>query len=398
MTKIAILKILAKMFLIEYIYIGFLQVGDYGIIICERSDYMEKLSNFACSNEDAIRLQPIDEDIREPFFRDTDKIVFSLAYSRYSDKTQVFSNINNDHVTKRNLHVQMVSRVARLIGRNLGLNEDLIEAASLGHDLGHVPFGHEGERILNEISLKYLNRYFNHNVHSVRTMMSVENYKYGVNLTLQVLDAMLCHNGELEQKEYQPIKKDIKTFLKDFEETYTNPQKNKALIPMTLEGCVVRISDIIAYLGKDIEDALRLGVLKREDLPREITKVLGDTNSSIIDTFVNDIITNSKGKNALSMSEEVFACLVALKKFNYEHIYKIAHSKEELDFWKKAMNTVYETSLDDLKKHQGRITKIFLKDANPLYLKENSLEQITLDYVAGMTDEFLLRQYESITK
>ncbi len=359
---------------------------------------MENFSSFACQNKEAIRLKPIDQDLRDPFFRDTDKIVFSLAYSRYADKTQVFSNITNDHITKRNLHVQMVSRIARLIGRNLGLNEDLIEAASLGHDLGHVPFGHEGERILNTISLKYLKRYFNHNVHSVRTMMYVENYKYGVNLTLQVLDAMLCHNGELEQKEYHPIKKDISTFLQDYEETYTNPLKNKTLIPMTLEGCVVRVSDIIAYLGKDIEDALRLGVLKKEDLPQEVTKVLGDTNSSIIDTFVNDIIQNSKGQKSLSMSEDVFTCLVTLKNFNYNHIYKIAHSKKELEFWEKAMTTVYESSLNDLKNTTGRISKIFLKDANPDYLKENSLEQIALDYVAGMTDEFLLKQYESITK
>ncbi len=359
---------------------------------------MKELSTYACKDEEAIRFKPIDEDRRDPFFRDADKIIFSLAYSRYADKTQVFANITNDHVTRRNLHVQMVSRVARLIGRELGLNEDLIEAASLGHDLGHVPFGHEGERILNEISLKYTGRYFNHNVHSVRTMMYIENYKNGVNLTLQVLDAILCHNGELEQKEYRPIKKDKEKFLKDFEETYTDPNKNKSLIPMTLEGCVVRISDIIAYLGKDIEDAIRLRVLKRSELPKDILAVLGDSNADIIDTFVNDIITNSKGKGYLSMSEDIYKALVSLKKYNYEHIYKVAHTERELAYWKEAMNGVYLASLEDLKKKDGRIYNIFLRNSNPKYLEENSLEQIALDYVAGMTDDFLIKQYESISK
>ena len=355
-------------------------------------------SSYACLDNEAIRLEKIDSDNRSPFFRDVDKIVFSLPYSRYIDKTQVFSIIKNDHVTKRIHHVQMVSRVARYIGRRLGLNEDLIEAASLGHDLGHVPFGHEGERIVNEISLKYLNRYFNHNVHSVRTVMNVANYGYGLNVTVQVLDAILCHNGELECKEYAPQKKSINDFLHEYEETYVVKDKNKELVPMTLEGCVVRVSDIIAYLGRDIEDAIRLGVITYSDLPENIREFIGTSNANIIDYLVNDLISNSLNHNYLEFSEEAFSILQELKKYNYEHIYHAIHTKEELDYFRKVLWTVYEASLDDLKNNRGRIWNKYLTNFSLNYKKNNSYEQIALDYVAGMTDDFLISQYESIVK
>ena len=154
------------------------------------------LSKYACKDTEAIRFKKEEEDVyRTPFFRDIDRIIYSLSYVRYADKTQVFSFNENDHITKRMIHVQLVSKIARTIGRNLGLNEDLIEAASLGHDLGHVPFGHVGERILNMISIEAGEGYFNHNIQSVHTLMHLEQNGMGRNITLQVLDAIMCHNG-----------------------------------------------------------------------------------------------------------------------------------------------------------------------------------------------------------
>ena len=218
------------------------------------------LAPYACRDEESYRFKSvIDDDFRTPFSRDADRIVYSLSYTRYMDKTQVFSFNNNDHISKRMTHVQMVSKVARTIGRALKLNEDLIEAAALGHDLGHVPFGHAGERILNRISLECGEGYFNHNVQSVRTLMTLENNGLGNNISLQVLDAIMCHNGELELQEYRPKKKTKEDFLAEYEDTYKNPNAVKKLVPMTLEGCVVRVSDIIAYIGRDIEDAIRMG-------------------------------------------------------------------------------------------------------------------------------------------
>ena len=281
------------------------------------------LSKYACLDTEAKRFKEEGEDLfRTPFFRDIDRIIYSLSYLRYADKTQVFSFNENDHITKRMVHVQLVSKIARTIGRNLGLNEDLIEAASLGHDLGHVPFGHVGEKILNEISLKNNEGYFNHNVQSVRTLMTLEQNGEGRNLTFQVLDAIMCHNGELPRQEYYPLKKTPEEFLKEYESTYTDKEIIKKLRPSTLEGCVVRISDIIAYIGKDVEDAITLGVIKLEDVPLKIRNVLGSTNREIINTIVSDIINNSKGKNYLKISDDIYDAIVALKDFNSKNIYE----------------------------------------------------------------------------
>lgn len=206
------------------------------------------LCKYASFNKDAIRFKKEEKtDIRPEYFRDIDRIIHSMNYSRYINKTQVFTKPHNDHVSTRMIHVQLVSKVARTIGRALLLNEDLIEAAALGHDLGHTPFGHFGESVLNEISLKYNEGYFMHNVQSVRNMMFVENHGKGHNLTIQVLDAFLCHNGELVQNEYRPVKKTKEEFLEQYEACYKDKDMAKHLIPMTLEGCVVRISDVIAY-------------------------------------------------------------------------------------------------------------------------------------------------------
>ncbi|MEI3499446.1 MAG: HD domain-containing protein [Bacilli bacterium] len=175
-------------------------------------NHENNLSKFARLSKNAIRLKQEESDIRPAYFRDIDRIIYSLSYTRYIDKTQVFSLKENDHISKRIIHVQFVSKIAKTIGRALGLNEDLIEAIALGHDLGHVPFGHVGEKILNDISLKYDNTYFNHNAQSVRELMSLEKNGQGLNITIQVLDGILCHNGEFLSGKYIPKKKVYKPF------------------------------------------------------------------------------------------------------------------------------------------------------------------------------------------
>ncbi len=354
------------------------------------------LSKYATRDDEAIRFKELKEDIRPSFFRDIDRIIYSLSYMRYMDKTQVFSFNESDHITKRMTHVQMVSKVARTIGRALGLNEDLIEAAALGHDIGHVPFGHTGESILNDISLRVNEGYFNHNIESVRQLMVLENYGAGCNLTLQVLDAIMCHNGELELKEYRPIKKDKDSFMKEYMNTYKEKDAVKKLVPMTLEGCVVRISDIIAYIGRDIEDAIRLGIIKTEDIPMEIRNVLGSTNGEIIDTIIDDILTNSLDKDYIKMSDEVFGALKAFKKFNYEHIYVKANSSEMLDFYKEVFNTVFNDTLKNVKakNEDSHIYEVFLSKMNDEYIKNTSDERKVIDYIAGMTDDYIIREYK----
>ncbi|MBR1416797.1 MAG: HD domain-containing protein [Bacilli bacterium] len=350
----------------------------------------------ACKNADAIRFNKENDDFRPPFFKDADRIIYSLSYTRYIDKTQVFSGLENDHISKRMTHVQMVSKVARTIGRALNLNEDLIEAAALGHDIGHVPFGHVGEKILNKISLEVNEGYFNHNVQSVREFMFLEKNGEGLNLTVQTLDGMLCHNGEIELPKYEPKKKTPEEFLKEYESCYLEKDAILKLRPMTLEGCVVRISDIIAYLGRDIEDAIMLGLLKVEDIPKSITDVVGSTNSQIINTFVLDIIKNSYGHNYILLSDKVFKALKDLKKFNYEYIYDKASTIKEREHWEEMFTTVFNHSLKKINDSKSEINKIFLSKMSKKYIDSTTDERKVIDYIAGMTDDFLIKQYKLI--
>ena len=353
------------------------------------------LSEYACKDDKAIRLKKSTPDMRTDFFRDIDKIIYSLSYIRYIDKTQVFSLKDNDHISKRMIHVQMVSRVARTIGRALNLNEDLIEAAALGHDLGHVPFGHVGERILSEISQKNGEGYFNHNVQSARLLMYVEHNGEGSNLCLQTLDAIMCHNGEIESSLYEPQNKTKEEFLKEYEGTYHDNNVSRSLRPMTLEGCVVRISDIISYIGRDIEDACILGLLDKKDIPEDISKVLGTTNSSIIETIVTDIINNSINKPYIKMTDEVFNALSKLKKFNYEHIYSKANTKEEIANYTKMFNELFDKLLYQVENNiDSNINNIFLKNMNKEYMDNTSNKRKVIDYIAGMTDDYFLNEYK----
>ena len=362
--------------------------------------YENFYNKYACLDKDAIRIKELKEDIRPNFFRDADRIIHSSSYTRYMGKTQVFSLSKNDNISTRMVHVQLVSKIARTIGRALDLNEDLIEAAALGHDLGHVPFGHEGEKILNEISLKHNEGYFNHNVESVRELMVLENNGEGCNLTIQTLDGILCHNGELELKKYKPKKKTIDDFFNDYYSCYKIDGYIKKLVPMTLEGCVVRLSDIIGYLGRDIEDAEKLGIIDKEDIPKSITKVLGNTNREIVNTITLDVIKNSTGKSYISVSDEVFTAIKELKKFNYENIYNKIHTKEELENYKYMFNYLFDILLNIVNKNDKNedIYKLFLKDMSKEYLKNTSNERKVIDYIAGMTDEYFINEYKKYQK
>lgn len=358
-----------------------------------------RLNEYACKSNMGVRKEKeTDDDIRPNFFRDIDRIIHTHSYTRYMDKTQVFSQIQNDHVSRRMLHVQLVSKIARTIGRYLNLNEDLIEASSLGHDVGHVPYGHVGERILNDISIREGEGFFSHNIQSARTFMFLENKGQGCNLTLQTLDGIMCHNGEFTQNVYEPFyKKNWDIFLEEYYNSYNSKEILKNLRPMTLEGCVTRISDIIGYIGRDIEDAIQMKIFSRDELPDSIISILGSNNKDIVNELILDIIKNSYGKSYISISPKVYNALVDLKKFNYEHIYYPAITEEQRQSFNIMINKLYYSYLEDLNNNSNRtdINK-FLSKMSKEYLEKNNNKRKVIDYIAGMTDSFLETQYEKL--
>lgn len=362
------------------------------------------LSQYACKNSKGIRKYPEREkipdreNIRPVFFHDTDKIIHSKAYTRYIDKTQVFSLFENDHITHRVLHVQFVSKIARVIGRCLKLNEDLIEAISLGHDLGHVPYGHDGEKVLHEICVENNIGCFYHNAQSVRSLMEIEKGGEGLNLSLQVLDGILAHNGEMLHKEYRP---DYEKSWDKFEEEYRNcfivEDYGKKIVPMTLEGCIVRISDVIAYIGRDIEDAIAIRLIKREQIPSAIREILGASNDQIINTLVLDLVKNSYGKEYLTFSTDIFKALDDLKKFNYEYIYFNPLIKTETPKIQTMFRALFEKYLVALTNNKtNSIYEHFLNDMNTDYLNKTIDSRKVIDFMAGMTDDFFNNQYKEL--
>ncbi len=354
----------------------------------------------ATKSSEAVRFHPIDDDIRAPFFRDVDRIIHALSYTRYADKTQVYSFKQNDHISERMLHVQLVSKVARTIGRALNLNCDLIEAIALGHDVGHTPLGHTGEALLNEISLRELGDYFAHNIQGVRHYMEVENHGEGLNLSVQVLDGIMCHNGEMLSNVYTPVAKTKEEFLREYQEAYHDLKASSHNHPMTLEGCVVRISDIIGYIGRDIEDAIELGLFERSELPKEITEILGNTNSDIMNTIILDIIENSLDKPYIALSERVYRALFALKKFNGENIYSKSMTKEDIEYYRSGMNQLYHIYLDDIKANriESVIYTVFLNSQSPRYLKVTDARRKVIDFIAGMTDDMFIREVKRVLR
>ena len=352
------------------------------------------LSKYACKSENAILPKEDKEDIRPIFFRDIDRIIHSLGYTRYIDKTQVFSFTKNDHITHRVLHVQLVSKIARTIGRSLKLNEDLIEAIALGHDIGHSPFGHKGEKYLNEICIKENIGYFCHNAQSVRVLKTLER----LNISIQTLDGILAHNGEILINKYEyNSKKTEKEFNIELENTFHEEGYSKKIIPMTLEASVVRLSDIIAYIGRDIEDAIKIGIVKRKDLPKEITDVLGNNNSKIVDTLIKDIIINSFEKPYLTFSNEVFGALMKLKDWNYKYIYASDEANKYQDIIKNLFYNLYYCYLqkiEELKNVKRTLTESeknlydFIKDQP----KQTNIKRTIIDYIAGQTDQYFLNE------
>lgn len=229
--------------------------------------------------------------------------------------------------------------------------------------------------------------------------MNIENYGKGKNITLQTLDAILCHNGELVQGLYKPVNKTKEEFLAEYENTYKDKDECKRLIPMTLEGCVVRISDLIAYLGRDIDDAVRMNLLTWEDVPKSVTDVLGKSNKEIVNSIILDVINESKDKNYIKLSNKVYEAIKNLKNFNYENIYNNAYTKEEKNLLHVMINTLYNTYLNDLKTNNkdSNIIKSYLSNMSDEY-KNNSNERIVIDYIAGMTDDYTLKEYNKILK
>lgn len=360
---------------------------------------------YAFQNENVVR-KYTNHDIaniwRPAFVRDCEKVMHNPYYNRYSDKTQVFSLLRNDDISRRAQHVQLVSRIARNIGAALGLNLDLIEAISLGHDIGHTPFGHAGERELDKLYYANTGRHFNHNIQSARVFTTI----FPVNMSLQTLDGIICHNGELELKEYRPSPySDFSEFEAKMEKTYTDTSAIEKLIPATLEGCVMRVSDIIAYLGKDRQDAMKIGLLDNDDIFGD--ENIGKGNAEIINNITVNIIENSYGKDYIAMDDAFFQALKAGKKKNGKLIYGNEKINQVFDDHIFPMfDQVYEKLLSDYKsnnkdsvvyKHHMAYVDSYAKHyQDRVKYDQEEANAIIVDYMASMTDDYFIDLYQML--
>ena len=334
--------------------------------------------------------------IRTAFIRDIDKIIHCPFYNRYADKTQVFSFYKNDDITRRGLHVQLVSRIARTIGKALGLNLDLIEAIALGHDIGHTPFGHAGEAFLDELLFEHTGRHFSHNIHSVRVLDKIFPY----NISLQTLSGIAAHDGEMELSKYCPAPLDsFDEFDKQIEDCYIDKKNVRKLVPATLEGCVMRISDIIAYLGKDRQDAEKADILQTDAYE---DCAIGTYNAEIINNLIVNIVENSYGKPYIQLDATHFEALKKAKADNYDLIYKNDTVRAEVQSTvRPMMRELYEKLLSDLLKenksspifthHIDYVNKAHYKREMPY--EQTEPNQIVVDYLASMTDDYFVDLY-----
>ena len=348
-------------------------------------------------DRNALRRRPEDDARitiwRPAFAHDIDRIIHCPYYNRYSDKTQVFSLIKNDDITRRSLHVQLVSRIARTIGGALNLNQDLIEAIALGHDMGHTPFAHAGEVYLDELFYKHAGLHFSHSIHSVRVLDGI----FPLNISLQALDGIACHNGEIELEEYTPVPlTSFAEFDTMIESCYEDSRQVRRLMPSTLEGAVMRISDIIAYLGRDRQDAMHINMVRQNDFDPTL---IGSINSEIINNLVVNIIENSYGKPYIRMDKEHFDALKTAKRENYARIYESAATRTKLDTTAKPMmEQIYGQMLDDLRAgkkdspifrhHVDYINSTRYRRDTP-YGKEDP-NRIVADFIASMTDDYFI--------
>jgi dGTPase len=375
---------------------------EFDVIEILRSNE-EKLSPFAKKSGQSLgRKFPIERDpFRLEFSRDETRILHSPPFRRLKHKTQVFLSPNNDHICTRMEHVLHVSSIAYVIGRCLNLNIDLINAIAKAHDLGHPPFGHAGERTLDNIlKSENIEEGFKHEVHGLRVVDKLTNYGEGLNLTYEVRDGIITHCGESFDRVLIPDRG------RDLHELDRIDERN--VIPSTLEGCLVRMVDRIAYLGRDLEDGIKAGIIKKSDIPAHITKGLGAENGKIIGRFVNDIIANSIDKDAIAMSEEVLGLMTMLKDFNYNRIYthpEVEAKSKKSDHIIRLLYSELREILKrtDMGKNLSEVHAIvkeapllevffhFMKNTN--YNEKTFPWRIAADYLAGMTDVFAERTY-----
>lgn len=322
-------------------------------LIKEEQEY-KNLSKFAIkSNESKGRFKEEEEcDIRTCFQRDRDRIIHSKAFRRLKHKTQVFISPEGDHFRTRITHTLEVSQIARTIATSLFLNEDLTEAIALGHDLGHTPFGHLGEDAISEI----LEGGFHHNEQSVRVVQKIEKNGKGLNLTKEVLDGILNHRGVCK--------------------------------PSTLEGKIVQISDKIAYINHDIDDAIRAGILKKSDLPKDCLDILGNTPREIINFLIRNIIKNSQNTNNITMDKEVKESMYNLRKFLFDNVYRTGVLIEERKNFGFMIKEIYEY-------YNKNFEKVPIEFSNICNSGETKQRAIC-DYIAGMTDRYAIKQYKFI--
>lgn len=348
------------------------------------------LHHNASLSKDISRFYGKEEDHRLAYKRDVDRIIHSKAYSRYIDKTQVVYLIKNDHVTYRSLHVQLVSNFARGIAEILRLNLDLVEAIALGHDVGHPPFGHEGENYLSDLSKEFGNGTFAHPWQSCRLFSELE----PLNLGLAVYDGFLCHDGGMSGTIIKPrFNKTWEDHFEDKKRKLLNPDEN--IMPGTLEGCLVKICDTISYLGRDIEDAISLGILTRDQIPQTI---LGTTNREFLKVAACDLIQNSYQKDHIALSDEIYNALKVIRSFNFKHIYFHPKLKVESAKIKTSYRILFETILEDFEKKEDEsyIWRQFLFNKPEKYLNEGTKVQKVIDYISGMTDSYFIRTLEKL--
>jgi dGTPase len=341
--------------------------------------------------KEADRFPDEQRRFRPPFALDRDRIIYSGAFRRYTGKTQVvyFASMLDEQLSSRSIHTLSVAQIARTIGRLLRLNVDLIEAIALGHDLGHPPFGHDGEKYLSAVSEKYGIGQFHHNLQSLRIVDEIAKKGEGLNLTFQVREGLLSHDGEVHDQKLIPepdkTEKDLQHFIDSKE-----AGEQISMMPMTMEGCVVRITDTIAYVGQDIEDAIRIGLIRREQLPEVCGSVLGDDNGKIIETLVKDVAEQSYGHNYICFSKKISDALRSLKEFNYKYIYRSKKLKINHERIARGFEILFSAFMADLESEKSGSTIFtdFLNGKKARYLSHTSNPLKVRDYISGMTDRY----------
>jgi len=372
-----------------------------------REQQEASLSPFAAKSENSFgRLVPEKKcPIRTDYERDGNRILYSMEFRRLRHKTQVFFNAKNDHICTRMEHVLNVGSIAVTIARTLNLNQDLTYAIALGHDLGHAPFGHSGERVLDKCMKKVdSSSGFQHELHSLRvvdklaTRISKEkiNNNRGLNLTFEVKDGIVCHCGE-NYSEYI-LRRDLNKTPESLKKI-----KKRGELPFTLEACVVRLVDKIAYVGRDIEDAVRVKLMDVQDIPKDIRNELGHSNGEIINTLVCDLIENSYGKDCIQLSPAKGEALEKLINENVRLIYKADKITRYEKIAENTLEGLFDNllqSLSDIEKLQFSDVKVYRMFYNFImdkqYDETESNAQKVIDFIAGMTDSFAQSCFEEI--